>query len=196
MGKRNKKRLEIPELEEIELELERLRGKRNWRRALYSTIGTLIVVAAIAVLVAMLYLPVLRIEGSSMEPNLNDGEIVVAVKSGEFEPGQICCFYYNNKLLLKRVIAVEGDWVEMDEEGYVFVNGARLEEPYVKDRGAGICDIEFPYQVPEGSLFLMGDHRSTSVDSRSSIVGCIPEDEIVGRILLRVWPLWEIGTIR
>lgn len=195
MGRKKRKKLELPELEEIELELERLQGKKNWRSALRSTIYTLIVVAAIAVLVAMLALPVLRVSGSSMEPNLNDGDIIVGIKSRDFEIGQICCFYYNNKLLLKRVIATEGDWVEMDEAGYVYVNGSRIEEPYVKDRGLGICDVEFPYQVPEASLFLMGDHRSTSVDSRSTIVGCIPEEEIVGRILLRVWPLQDFGTV-
>lgn len=192
---KKKKKIEIPALEEIEQELERLRGKRNWRRALRSTIYTLVVVAAVAVLVAMLYLPVLRVSGSSMEPNLNDGDIIVGVKSREFEVGQVCCFYYNNKLLLKRVIATEGQWVEMDAEGRVYVDGTLLDEPYVKDPGMGICDIEFPYQVPEASLFLMGDHRSTSVDSRSSIIGCIPEEEIVGRILLRVWPIREFGQV-
>lgn len=195
MGRKKRKKLELPDLDEIELELERLREKKNWRSALRSTIYTLVVVAAIAVLVAMLVLPVLRVSGSSMEPNLNDGDIIVGIKSRDFEIGQICCFYYNNKLLLKRVIATEGDWVEMDEAGFVYVNGTQIEEPYVKDRGLGICDVEFPYQVPEASLFLMGDHRSTSVDSRSTIVGCIPEDEIVGKILLRVWPLQDFGTI-
>ena len=195
MGRSKNKKIDFPSLEEIEQELKRLRGRKNWRKALLSTIFTLIVVASIAVLVAMLYLPVLHVAGSSMEPNLNDGDIIVGIKSRSFEAGEVCCFYYNNKLLLKRVIATEGDWVEMDEDGNVFVNGAHLEEPYVKDRGLGICDIEFPYQVPEGSLFLMGDHRSTSVDSRSSIVGCIPEDEIVGKILLRVWPLEDLGKV-
>lgn len=186
----------FPPLEEIEQELERLQSKKSWRSALRSTIYTLVVVAAAAVLVAMLYMPVLKVSGSSMEPNLNDGDIIVGVKSGRFETGQVCSFYYNNRLLLKRVIASAGDWVEIDADGYVYVNGVQLDEPYVQDRSLGICDIEFPYQVPEGCLFLLGDHRSTSVDSRSSVVGCIRADEIVGKILVRVWPLSEFGPVR
>ena len=196
MVKKKKKRIEFPSLEEIEQELERLQGKKSWRRALRSTIYTLIVVAAIAVLVAMLYMPVLRVSGSSMEPNLNDGDIIVGIKSGMFETGQICCFYYNNRLLLKRVIANGGDWVEIDQDGYVYVNGNMLDEPYVRERSIGICDIEFPYQVPDGQLFVMGDHRSTSVDSRSTVVGCIDVNEIVGKMFFRVWPFEEIGLVQ
>lgn len=195
MGKKKKKRIEFPSLEEIEQELERLQGKKSWRRALRSTIYTLIVVAAISVLIAMLYMPVLRVSGSSMEPNLNDGDIIVGIKSGTFETGQICCFYYNNRLLLKRVIATGGDWVEIDENGYVYVNGNMLDEPYVRERSMGICDIEFPYQVPDGQLFVLGDHRSTSVDSRSTVVGCIDVSEIVGKMFFRVWPFEGIGLV-
>ena len=195
MRRRIKEPLPFPELEEIEQELERLRSRVTWRKALRSTVGTLIVVAALAVLVAMLYMPVLRVSGSSMEPNLNDGDIIVGIKSGMFETGQICCFYYNNRLLLKRVIANGGDWVEIDQEGYVYVNGNRLEEPYVRERSLGICDIEFPYQVPDGKLFVLGDHRSTSVDSRSTVVGCIDVNEIVGKMFFRVWPFEQIGLV-
>lgn len=190
-----KKRKSFPALEEIEAEMKRLQSGVNYRKALRSTIYTLVVVAAVAVLVAMLYLPVLRVSGSSMDPNMSDGDIIIGVKSGTFETGQVCCFYYNNRLLLKRVIAKAGDWVEIDSEGYVYVNGKQLDEPYVQDRTLGICDIEFPYQVPDGQLFMMGDHRSTSVDSRSTVVGCINADEIVGRILLRIWPLDKIGFV-
>ena len=195
MRKRKKRAFLFPELEEIEAEIERLQTKKTWRNALRSTIYTLVVVAAVAVLVAMLYMPVLRVSGSSMEPNLNDGDIIVGIKSGMFETGQICCFYYNNRLLLKRVIANGGDWVEIDQEGYVYVNGNRLEEPYVRERSLGICDIEFPYQVPDGKLFVLGDHRSTSVDSRSTVVGCIDVNEIVGKMFFRVWPFEQIGLV-
>ena len=140
-------------------------------------------------------LPVFRITGTSMEPNLNDGDIIVAMKTDHFQRGQVCGFYFNNKLLLKRVIATAGMWVEIDDEGFVFVDGEKLEEPYVTDRSKGISDLEYPVQVPDGCVFVLGDHRSTSVDSRSSVLGFIQESETVGRIVLRVWPLEDFGLI-
>ena len=177
---------DLPSSAEFEEELERVR----------STIYTLITVAAVAVLVAVLVLPVLRIYGESMAPTLSEGQLVLSVKGGRFQPGDVVAFYYNNKILVKRVIARPGEWVNLNEAGDVFVNGVPLEEPYLQSKAFGTCDIELPFQVPEGMLFVMGDHRDVSVDSRSSIVGCVAEEQIVGKIFFRFWPLEDLGPLR
>lgn len=178
-----------PEVSQLETELNRVRYKRRYQTVLKSTIYTLITVAAISVLVATLWLPVLQIYGNSMMPTLEDGEIVFSVKTSDFETGDIIAFYYNNKILVKRVIAGPGDWVDLDEDGTVYVNEAALEEPYLAEKAYGDTDIELPYQVPDGKIFVMGDHRSTSVDSRNTAVGCVAQEQIVGKLILRVWPL-------
>ena len=151
------------------------------------------VVAAVAALVATLVLPVLQIAGTSMEPSLNDGEIVLLVKTDKLKTGDLCAFYYSNKVLIKRVIATPGDYIWIESDGTVFLNGQALDEPYVKEKALGECDVEFPYQVPENSYFVMGDKRETSIDSRSSVIGCISEDQIIGKILCKFWPLSEFA---
>ena len=187
---------QIPEIPELERELKRERYKLRYIRTLKSTIYALITVAACAVLVATLWLPVLEIYGSSMVPTLEDGQIVLSLKTSKLEPGQIVAFYYNNKILVKRVIGQSGDWINIDTEGNVYLNGEKLMEPYVTDKAFGECDIELPYQVPEERVFVLGDHRSTSIDSRSTAGGCIAQDQVVGRLVLCLWPLEDFGEIR
>ena len=181
--------------EQIEQELKRVRYKERYGRTLRSTIYALITVAAIAVLVAVLLLPVFQIYGHSMTPTLDDGDIVLSVKSGSVETQDIIAFYYNNKILVKRVIAEAGQWVDIDEAGNVRVDGTLLDEPYLTDKAKGECDIEMPYQVPEGKVFVMGDHRSVSADSRSLAIGCVSEEQIVGKLVMCVWPLQHIGRL-
>lgn len=185
----------MPGIPELEQELQRVRYRSRYRRVLRSTVYTLVVVAALAVLVATLWMPVLQIYGNSMTPTLTEGNIVVSLKGSDFEQGDVVGFYYGTKLLVKRCIAGPGQWVDIDEDGNVYVDGQLLEEPYVSEKALGDCTIELPYQVPEGKYFLMGDHRATSVDSRSTAVGCVAEEQIVGRIVFRVWPLQEFGPI-
>lgn len=193
---KNKKIVCPPTTEQLEAELKRVRYKSRYRSVLRSTIYSLITVAAIAVLIATLWLPVLQVYGNSMTPALQNGEIIFTVKMSEFEPGDIISFYYNNKILIKRVIARSGEWVNMDADGNVYVNETLLDEPYLDEKAFGDCNIELPYQVPEGRVFVMGDHRSTSVDSRNSAVGCVAQEQIVGKILFRVWPLEKFGWVK
>ena len=189
------KQINIPSSSEVEMELKRERYKRRYRSTLKSTLFALVTAAAAAVLVATLWLPVLQIYGASMTPTLQEGEIVVSVKADDLEPGDIVAFYYGNKVLIKRYIAGPGQWVNILENGTVLVNDQVLEEPYLTHKALGICDLEFPYQVPDKTYFLLGDERETSVDSRHSSVGCISEEEMVGKIIFRVWPMDVIGVI-
>lgn len=188
-------RIERPSVEELESELKRVRYKDRYQTVLRSTIYSLITVAAVAILVATLWLPVLQIYGSSMTPTLQDGQIVFSVKTKKMTNGDIVAFYYNNKILIKRVIANAGDWVNMTEDGTVYVNDQELIEPYVDTKSLGDADIEFPYQVPDGKFFVMGDHRETSADSRHTSVGCVAPDQVVGKIVFCVWPMDQFGAI-
>lgn len=186
---------DLPTVAQLQEELEREKYKKRYRKTLMSTVYTLIIVAAVAVLIATLALPVMEISGSSMEPTLNDKEIVVLAKTTRLGRGELLCFSYQNKLLIKRVVGRPGDVVKIDEAGFVFINGEPIAEPYIIDRALGECDVTFPYTVPENHYFVMGDHRSTSVDSRSSVIGAVNKEQIVGKIMLRIWPLDKVGFV-
>ena len=197
MKKKNKesKPLEIPSIEQLEAELGREKYRWRFRRVMRNTIYALITVAAAAVLVATLWVPVLQISGNSMTPTLTGGDVVVALKGSGFQTGDVIAFYYDNKILVKRVIAGPGDWVNIDEAGTVYVNDRELYEPYLEEKAFGDCDITLPYQVPESRVFVMGDHRSVSLDSRNSLLGCIAYEQIVGKLIFRAWPLEAFGIL-
>lgn len=191
-----KRKKQLPAIGELQAELKRERYKFRFVRVLRSTVYTMIVVAAFAVLVATLWLPVLQIYGSSMTPTLDEGQIVISIKSKDFKQGDLVAFYIGNKILVKRVIAGPADMVSISEDGTVRVNSVDLDEPYITEKALGECDLEFPYQVPESRYFLMGDHRETSIDSRSSAVGCISGEQVVGKIVYCVWPLADFGPLK
>lgn len=186
---------QMPDVAQLEAELQREKYKKRYKRLLRSTVYTLIVVAAVAVLVATIWLPVLQIYGSSMTPTLDESDIVVSIRGTDFVPGELVAFYLGNKILVKRCIAGPGQWVDIDEDGNVFVDGKLLDEPYLVEKALGDCNIELPYQVPDNRYFCLGDHRATSVDSRNTAVGCVAEEQIVGKIVFRVWPLAGFGAL-
>lgn len=195
MDKQSEKKVFVPSLKDIQTERKRIRRGSLYWQALRSTIAVLVVVAAIAVLITTLFLPILQISGDSMSPTLEHDEIVILLKTKEFNRGDIIGFYYQGKILIKRVIALPEDEVAIDTEGNVYVNGEVLEEPYVTDKGLGDCDLEFPYKVPGTCYFVLGDQRSNSVDSRNSVIGSISRDDIIGKVFLRVWPFSRFGFV-
>ena len=186
---------QAPTIEQLQAELRHEKYKRSFVFSLRNTIFTLVTVAAAAVLIAVLLMPVLQIYGNSMTPTLAEGEIVVSVKGTDMKTGDIVAFYYNNNVLVKRVIAQAGDWVDIAEDGTVYVNNEAIDEPYLTEKAFGECNIQLPYQVPESRIFVMGDHRNVSIDSRNTAVGCVADEQIVGKIIFRVWPLSMFGKV-
>ena len=186
----------LPTTSQLSRELKRVRYNSGFNGMLRSTIGILVTVAAVAVLIAVLLLPVLQIYGTSMSPTMNEGDIMVSVKGTKFETGEVVAFYYNNKILVKRVIANAGEWVNIDQDGNVFVNNKMLDEPYIAQKAFGETNIELPYQVPDSRIFVMGDNRDASIDSRNTSVGCVSDEQIVGKIVFRIWPFSGIGPVK
>jgi signal peptidase I len=186
---------ELPTTDSIKKELDRYTYRRNFLRTLRNTAFTLVVVAALAILVAVLLMPILRIYGSSMSGTVDNGDLVASIKTSDMKTGDVIAFYYNNNILVKRVIAVSGDFVDIDEEGNVYVNQTLLNEPYLSSKAFGETNIELPYQVPEDRIFVMGDNREVSIDSRNTAVGCVAGEQVVGKIVFRVWPLSGLGFV-
>lgn len=182
-------------IKELRQELRRVKYNNKFAATLFNTVGTLVVVAAAAILVANLWLPILKVTGTSMSPTLQEGQVLMASKGHDFKTGDVIAFYYNNKILVKRVIAMPGDWVNISDDGTVYVNDIAIDEPYLKEKALGDCNIELPYQVPESKIFVMGDNRSVSLDSRNTAIGCVSEEQVVGRIAFAIWPLSKIGKI-
>lgn len=186
------KRTALPTIDQIETERKRYRWQKAYFKALRGTISVLTYMAAVAALIATLVLPVLQIEGTSMEPTLVNGDIVLLTKTTALGRGDICGFSWNNKILIKRVIGIPGDWIEIDTDGTVYLNGEKLDEPYAAQIAFGECDLEFPFQVPPEQYFVLGDMRESSIDSRNTLVGCVENEQIIGKIFFRVWPLEDL----
>ena len=182
----------LPTKKQVETERKRYRRQKAYNKALSGTVYVLTIVAAVAVLIATLVLPVLQIEGTSMSPTLANGDIVLLTKTTSFDRGELCGFSWNNKLLIKRVIGLPGDWIEIDTDGTVYLNGEQLDEPYAEQLAVGECDLEFPFQVPQEQYFVLGDMRESSIDSRNTLIGCVEKDQIVGKVFFRIWPFKTI----
>ena len=184
-----------PTIQQLEAELQRESYRMRYKRMLRSTVAILVVVVAAAVLVATFFLPIFRIYGSSMTPTLRNGDVVASLREDSYERGDVIAFYYNNKILVKRVVGLPGEWIDISDDGSVYIDGILLEEPYLTEKVLGECNIALPYQVPDGRYFVMGDHRSVSSDSRNVAVGCVAEEQIVGKLVFRIWPFSQLGTI-
>lgn len=195
MNDEEKNEIDLPTVQQLEDELKRLRYSKNFAKTMWSTISSLIVVAALAVIVSMLFVPVLRVTGTSMTPTMLNDELILCMKSNNFKQGDMVAFYYNNKVLLKRVIGVAGDVIDISEDGTVYLNDEALDEPYLNEKAVGECDISLPYQVPESRIFVMGDHRAVSIDSRSTSVGCVAEEYVIGKVFFRVYPFDRFGAV-
>ena len=192
MKHRKKRIASLPTKKQVEAERKRYRRQKAYNQALSGTVYVLTIVAAVSVLIATLVLPVLQIEGTSMEPTLVNGDIVLLTKTTNFSRGELCGFSWNNKLLIKRVIGIPGDWIEIDTDGTVYLNGEKLEEPYAEQMSMGECDLEFPFQVPQEQYFVLGDMRESSIDSRNTLIGCVEKGQIVGKVFFRIWPFQAI----
>ena len=192
MRRTKKGKMSLPTKQQVETERKRYRRQKAYNKALSGTVYVLTIVAAVAVLIATLILPVLQIEGTSMEPTLVNGDIVLLTKTVNFDRGELCGFSWNNKLLIKRVIGLPGDWIEIDTDGTVYLNGEQLDEPYAEQLAVGECDLEFPFQVPQEQYFVLGDMRESSIDSRNTLIGCVEKDQIVGKVFFRIWPFKTI----
>lgn len=192
MKQTNNRMTSLPTKKQVETERKRYRRQKAYNKALGGTLYVLTIVAAVAVLIATLVIPVLQIEGTSMAPTLVNGDIVLLTKTSSFDRGELCGFSWNNKLLIKRVIGIPGDWIEMDTDGTVYRNGEKLDEPYAEQLAVGECDLEFPFQVPQEQYFVLGDMRESSIDSRNTLIGCVAKEQIVGKVFFRVWPFKTI----
>ena len=184
-----------PSAEQIGALLRRVQRRREIFRSIGNILGVLVVIAAAVTLVFSLWLPALQVQRGSMAPTLNDGEVVVFITTGAVGRGDIVAFHNGNQILVKRVVAVAGDVVDIGGDGAVLLNGARLDEPYVSELSAGERTTELPCKVPDNQFFVLGDHRQTSIDSRNADIGTVRQDQIIGKALLRIWPLNAVGLI-